>query len=43
VFWASVVETKPGVVPFTPEEWIWAAQGGYFDTMLSHFIRNGGL
>lgn len=31
------------VVPFTLQEWIWAAQGGYLDTMVHHFIRNGGI
>ena len=29
--------------PFTMQEWMWAAQGGYLDTMVHHFIRNGGL
>jgi len=30
-------------MPFTLQEWIWAAQGGYLDTMVHHFIRNGGI
>lgn len=30
-------------IPFTPQEWWWAIQGGYLDTMVSHFIRNGGI
>jgi hypothetical protein len=34
---------KPDIVPFTGEEWLWATQGGYLDTMIAHFIRNGGL
>ena len=31
------------VTPFTLQEWLWAAKGGYLDTMIAHFIRNGGL
>ena len=31
------------VTPFTVQEWVWAAQGGYLDDMVQHFIRNGGL
>jgi hypothetical protein len=31
------------VTPFTLDEWIYAAKGGYLDTMTSHYIRNGGL
>jgi len=30
-------------VPFTFEEWVWAAQGGYLDDMVAHYIRIGGL
>lgn len=30
-------------IPFTLEEWMWAARDGYLDTMISHFLRNGGL
>jgi hypothetical protein len=30
-------------IPFTPQEWWWAMQGGYLDTMIAHFMRNGGL
>jgi hypothetical protein len=39
----SIVPSNPDVVPFTWEEWLWATQGGYLDTMIAHFIRNGGL
>ena len=34
---------SPDVVPFTAEEWRWAIRDGYFNTMMAHFIRNGGL
>lgn len=34
---------KQDVTPFTLQEWLWAAKGGYLDTMILHFIRNGGL
>lgn len=30
-------------ITFTPQEWWWAMQGGYLDTMIAHFVRNGGL
>ena len=28
---------------FTAQEWMWALKGGYFDDMLSHYLRNGGM
>lgn len=28
---------------FTLQEWMWALQGGYLNTMVSHFISNGGM
>lgn len=31
------------VTPFTAEEWTYAARGGYLNTMIAHYIRNGGL
>lgn len=34
---------RPDVVPFTMDEWVWAAKGGYLPTMVSHFFHNGGL
>lgn len=43
MFFDNTMEPKPGVVPFTRDEWIWAAQDGYLGTMLGHFLRNGGL
>lgn len=43
IFLSSFLEPKADVVPFTWEEWIWAMQGGYLDSMVAHFIRNGGL
>ena len=33
----------PLTVPFEFEEWKMAIQGGYLDTMIAHFVRNGGL
>jgi hypothetical protein len=30
-------------VSIAPQEWIWAAQGGYLDTLVAHVARNGGL
>ena len=32
-----------GSVSFTPQEVLWAMQGGYLDDMFVHFLRNGGL
>jgi hypothetical protein len=28
---------------FSLQEWMWALQGGYLNTMVSHFISHGGL
>jgi hypothetical protein len=36
-------EQQGDVTPFTLQEWWWAMKGGYLDTMLIHFMRNGGL
>jgi len=30
-------------VPYTVQEWMWAAKGGYLPNMIVHFARNGGL
>jgi len=38
-----VAQQQHDAVPFTAQEWWWAMQGGYLDTMVAHFIRNGGL
>lgn len=40
---ASTMNWSNDVTPFTLEEWVWAAKGGYLPLMISHFIRNGGL
>jgi len=32
-----------GIVPFLPEEWIWALRDGYFPRMVMEFFQNGGL
>lgn len=32
-----------GIVPFLPEEWIWAIRDGYFPRMVMEFVHNGGL
>jgi hypothetical protein len=40
---AELLEMNDNVTPFTAQEWMWAFQGGYLDTMVSHFFRNGGL
>eukprot|EP00816_Leptocylindrus_hargravesii_P007462 CAMPEP_0196809674 /NCGR_PEP_ID=MMETSP1362-20130617/9584_1 /TAXON_ID=163516 /ORGANISM="Leptocylindrus danicus, Strain CCMP1856" /LENGTH=186 /DNA_ID=CAMNT_0042184431 /DNA_START=74 /DNA_END=634 /DNA_ORIENTATION=- len=43
--YASVMIAKSGgeVVPFELQEWKMAAEGGYLNTMIEHFLRNGGL
>ena len=40
---AIAAQNQHDAVPFTPQEWWWALQGGYVDTMIAHFVRNGGL
>lgn len=39
----SKYQWDPEVTPFTFDEWVWAVKGGYFNTMVMHFVRNGGL
>ena len=39
----SNMDIGAGSTPYTMNEWIWAAQGGYLDKMVDHFIQNGGL
>ena len=39
----STLDTGSGSTPYRLNEWIWAAQGGYLDQMVQHFMRNGGL
>jgi hypothetical protein len=34
---------NPDVIPFTPQEWFWAARDGYLPTMLHHYFQDGGL
>lgn len=41
--WASTIDFGRDATPFTFEEWIWATKGGYLPTMVSHYIRVGGL
>jgi hypothetical protein len=31
------------VVPLTPQEWMWALQGGYLNSMLAEVYHYGGL
>lgn len=33
----------PNETPFTMEEVTWAIKGGYFDDLVSHYMKNGGL
>jgi hypothetical protein len=40
---ASTIDWGQGNTAFTAQEWVFALKGGYFDTMMSHFIRNGGM
>eukprot|EP00522_Entomoneis_paludosa_P011025 CAMPEP_0172463210 /NCGR_PEP_ID=MMETSP1065-20121228/46333_1 /TAXON_ID=265537 /ORGANISM="Amphiprora paludosa, Strain CCMP125" /LENGTH=211 /DNA_ID=CAMNT_0013219105 /DNA_START=197 /DNA_END=832 /DNA_ORIENTATION=- len=40
---ASMVNWGRGDVPLTMNEWMWAAKDGYLWSMVTHFIRNGGL
>lgn len=35
--------SNPNVVPFTPQEIMWAARDGYLDDLVHHFVQNGGL
>jgi hypothetical protein len=42
-FIAGTVPINPNVVPFTPQEWFWAARDGYLPTMIQHFFHDGGL
>jgi len=37
------VALNPDVIPFTPQEWMWAARDGYLPTMLQHYFQDGGL
>jgi hypothetical protein len=39
----STIDWKTGAVPFTFQEWVWAAKGGYLHSMIDHYIRNAGL
>eukprot|EP00977_Amphora_coffeiformis_P018058 scaffold6121_cov170-Amphora_coffeaeformis.AAC.8 len=39
----TTLDNGSGSTPYTLNEWIWAAQGGYLDQMVQHFVRNGGL
>lgn len=39
----TTMNTGTGATPYTLNEWLWAAQGGYLDEMVQHFLRNGGL
>ena len=43
--YASVMISNSGgeVVPFELQEWRMAVEGGYLNTMIEHFLRNGGL
>jgi hypothetical protein len=40
---ASTIDFGQGSTPFTAEEWMWAMKNGYFDDMISHYLRNGGM
>lgn len=40
---ALLAQQRGNAVPFTAQEWWWAMNGGYLDTMVAHFVRNGGL
>ena len=39
----TTMDTGSGATPYTMQEWAWAAQGGYLDNMVEHYMRNGGL
>lgn len=39
----STIDFGKGSTPYTFDEWMWAAQGGYLGSMVEHFLRNGGL
>ena len=39
----TTMDTGSGATPYTMQEWVWAAQGGYLDNMVEHYMRNGGL
>jgi hypothetical protein len=40
---ASTIDFGHGSTPFTAQEWMWAMKGGYFDDMMSHYLKNGGM
>jgi hypothetical protein len=40
---ASTHDLGQDVTPFTVQEWVWAATGGFLPNMIEHYIRNGGL
>ena len=31
------------VIPFSPQEWMWAARDGYLDTMVAAYLKTGGM
>lgn len=37
------VPIDPDVIPFTPQEWFWAARDGYLPVMLEQYFKYGGL
>lgn len=43
--WMNTFPTSSdaAVQPFTIEEWRWAIRDGYFNTMVAHYMRHGGL
>ena len=47
VVMAGIVGTRnfggEGREAFTLQEWMWALQGGYLNTMMAHFVNHGGL
>lgn len=43
VFGSSLWMQARDGMPFTLEELAWAIKGGYLESMVTHWLRNGGL
>jgi hypothetical protein len=38
-----LANSNPDATPFTTQEVVWAARGGYLGDLVHHFMKNGGL
>jgi hypothetical protein len=37
----ATVDYESGVLPLTPQDWMWAAKDGYLPTLAEHYFRSG--